>query len=98
MREPFDVMVTEEKLEEFRKVCDWMTSRLYEKNGDIKHYDYIEYTNGYGHHRPRFVTDYLGFELVHTGIRRSYSNGLEIDISDSIYVIRNSKVLIRYNI
>lgn len=90
---PFEVMVTGEKREEFRKVCRWIESRLFNKDGSKREYDYIEYVNGYGSDRPRFVTDFKGFELVDGGIHRKYSNGLELNITETQYVIQHSKVL-----
>lgn len=93
---PFEVMRTGEKLEEFREPSDWIRSRLFTKAGIPREYDYIEYVNGYGAARPRFYTDYCGFELIQQGIWRSYSNGLIVSTDKPVYVIKHS-VVIEYN-
>jgi hypothetical protein len=90
---PFEVMKTGEKLEEFRVPSDWIRSRLFTQDGIHREYDRIEYVNGYGANRPRFYTDYCGFELIQQGVWRSYSNGLIISTDKPVYVIRHSMVL-----
>ena len=92
-KQSFDVMVTGEKCEEFREPSQWMLSRLYCKDGTRKHYDRIEYTNGYGSDRPTFTTDFCGFELVEGGVERVYSNNLKIASSGPLIVIHHSQVL-----
>lgn len=60
-KEPFEVMVTGEKNQEFRKPTKWILSRLYNKDGTPKHYDVVKFTNGYGKDKPQFVCEYKGF-------------------------------------
>ena len=90
---PFQVMVTGEKKEEFRLPSDWIKSRLFNKDGSVRQYDCIEYVNGYGKCRPRFVTDYQGFDLIDSGIFKTYSNGLTLKINEPVFVIKHSRVL-----
>lgn len=85
-KKAFEVMVTGEKTDEYRDDSDWIRSRLYDKNGNPRHYDAIEFTNGYGDHRPRFVTNYLGFTVVNS-VNRTYSNGLELKTNKKTFVI-----------
>lgn len=89
---PFDVMVTGEKLEEFREESKWITSRLFNKDGSPKHYDRIEYVNGYGAHRPRFITDFKGVKRVDQ-VNKTYSNGLTVVSDTPLLVIMHSEVL-----
>ena len=78
-KEPFDVMVTGEKQEEFRKNSDWIRSRLFDKNGNEKEYDYIKFVNGYGADKPYFICKYEGFMECYMNVaERKYSNGLSI--------------------
>ena len=90
-------MVTGEKLEEFRVPGKWIESRLFDRNGNPRSYDAIEYTNGYGAKRPRFVTDFKGVELLSNGINVEYSNGLIVDCKTPVYVIRHSRVICTSN-
>jgi hypothetical protein len=46
-KQPFEVMVTGEKTSEFRRPSYWLMNRLVDKNGNKKHYDYVEFINGY---------------------------------------------------
>lgn len=79
-KQPFEVMVTGEKDEEFRKGGDWIQSRLMTPDGDEKEYDVIKFTNGYGKDKPYLICKYLGFfEIYMNGLQRTYSNGLKID-------------------
>lgn len=91
-KKPFEVMVTGEKKEEFRANTPWIYSRLFDKNGNPRHYDQIEYVNGYGANRPRFVTDFCGFEMVN-GVDQKYSNGLHVKTQEPTFVIRHTRVL-----
>lgn len=76
-KEPFEVMVTGEKREEFRKNSDWIRSRLFDQLGNEKEYDTIKFVNGYGNHRPYFICEYGGFMECYMEVRdRIYSNGL----------------------
>lgn len=91
---PFEVMVTGEKKEEFRIDSQWIRSRLFDKQGRPRHYDYIEYVNGYGADRPRFVTDFCGFEMVDS-VNQKYSNGLHVTASGPTFVIKHSRIVSR---
>ena len=86
------------KCEEFRLQGDWIESRLFSKDGSPRKYDQIEYVNGYGSNRPRFVTDFQGFELLSGGVERSYSNGLVIKTEEPHYVIRHSCIISTKNL
>ena len=76
---PFDVMVTGEKKEEFRKNSKWIRSRLFNHDNSEKDYDVIKFVNGYGPDKPYFICKYLGFLdcYMDCDVRR-YSNGLEV--------------------
>jgi hypothetical protein len=77
-KEPFQVMVTGEKKEEFITKSDWIISRLINKKTNLpKDYTLIKFTWGYGKKRPYFICQFLGFRY-HSRIRiwKRYSNGL----------------------
>lgn len=92
-RLPFEVMASGEKLEEFRDVGSWIESRLFDRSGNRRIYDAIEYTNGYGADRPRFITDFEGFSISQEIVHREYSNGLIVHCEEPVWVIKHTKVL-----
>lgn len=78
--EPFEVMVTGEKTNEFRAPTKWIISRLYNKDGTLKHYDLIKFVNGYGSTLPNFTAVYNGFNVLNHGIHTEpYSNGFHLE-------------------
>lgn len=96
-REAFEVMVTGEKFLEFREPTDWIKSRLFDKDGKPKQYDFIELTNGYGNHRPQFTAEYVGFyEKTHDHIFK-FSNGLHVATKKGMYVIGLGNIISRKN-
>jgi hypothetical protein len=97
-------MVTGEKTEEFRDTGfpwrnKWIHSRLFEWNPesdnedgyDVRQYDAVEFTNGYGKDKPRFTAEFKGVEYVEH-VERGYSNGLTIDRWGQ-YAIKLGKIL-----
>lgn len=77
---PFDVMISGEKYEEFRKNSEWIRSRLFDQLGNEKEYDLIKFTNGYGSNKPYLICEYGGFMECYVDIaERRYSNGLIIN-------------------
>lgn len=78
-KEPFEVMVTGEKRLEFRHDSKWIRSRLYDKSGNKREYDFIKFTNGYGKNKPYFVCRFLEFFESYRSLEPLiYSNGLEV--------------------
>jgi hypothetical protein len=75
---PFDVMVTGEKGEEFRKYSKWIESRLIDTETWVsKKYDFIKFVNGYGKDKPYFICKFDGFIQCYMDVKsRKYSNGL----------------------
>ena len=79
-KKPFEVMVTGEKWEEFRKGSDWIISRLFDKEHNEKEYDVIKFVNGYGSDKPYFICRYNGFLECYMNVEtREYSNGLIVE-------------------
>lgn len=98
-KEPFEVMVTGEKPNEYRKPTKWMLSRLYHKDGTPKHYDVIKFVNGYGKNRPQFVCEFKGFNQVNGPVGKfKYSNGFEVDVVAGDIIIECGKIGIRRNL
>lgn len=90
---PFDVMKTGEKKNEYRRPSKWIESRLYDKDGNPREYDAIEFINGYGATRPRFMCKYLGIGMSMQNYSLSYSNGLKVRVSDGDYIIKCGEIL-----
>ena len=51
----FDMILSGEKGEEYREIKPYWVSRLVGKN-----YKFVEFTNGYGNHRPSFKIELKG--------------------------------------
>ncbi len=85
---PFDVMVTGEKKQEFRKPSQWILSRLYNKE-----YDYVKITNGYSKDSPFFIARYLGWEYNSKEFAVVYTNGLRVDVEPFDYIIRIGEII-----
>lgn len=85
---PFDVMVTGEKKQEFRRLSNWITSRL----GD-KQYDYALFTNGYGADKPWFLARFVGYDLAINDWQEQYSNGLIVAIEEGMVIINLGPVV-----
>jgi signal peptidase I len=92
-KKAFDVMVTGEKMMEFRKPTKWIMSRL-----EGKHYDIVEFTNGYGADRPRFTCEYKEYTYSALQVRYSYSNDLSVNVSTGDVVIHLGKIISKQNL
>jgi hypothetical protein len=91
---PFDVMSTGEKNQEFRKYSKWIHSRLFDKNGNLKNYDLVKFTNGYGKDKPYFICDFNGVKQANKNIHKEYSNGLIVnELTDVDYIIQLGNVI-----
>jgi hypothetical protein len=87
-KEPFDIMVTGEKKQEFRKYSKWIQSRIFDKDNNIKNYDLIKFVNGYGKDKPYFICRFNGVKKSDVNIHIEYSNGLIIkDLAINDYTI-----------
>lgn len=87
-KEPFDVMVTGEKPEEFRKPTPWIKSRMIGKD-----YDVVKLTNGYGPDKRYFIADYHGFQICSVAQTKEYSNGLIVEIEPGFVVIQLGEII-----
>ena len=85
-KKPFEVMVTGEKNIEYRRVSQWIVSRLFDKQGKPREYDTIEFVNGYGKDRPRFTVVYKGFTLLES-VDETFSNGLSVIVNEPVYAV-----------
>lgn len=80
IKDAFDVMVTGEKPEEYRKTTKWLISRLTNKNGTEKQYDLIKFVNGYGSDKPYFICQYCGIVLNTHPFIKEFSNGFKVEV------------------
>jgi hypothetical protein len=58
----FDQIIAKEKTIEHRNISPFWTSRLYDKSGNKRAYDLIEFINGYNTDARRIITEFKGFE------------------------------------
>ena len=79
-RLPFEVMVTGEKITEYRDSSNWIKSRLFDKELIPKKYDFVKFVNGYGSDKPFFICEFLESRLSFSKVDREYSNGLRVSI------------------
>jgi hypothetical protein len=86
--QPFEVMSSGEKKEEYREPSEWIKSRLFHKDGTAKHYDFVEFTNGYGATRPKFKAAYVKVDMAQESKEITYSNGLVVKVKEGDYVIQ----------
>lgn len=89
---PFEVMVTGEKNQEYRKPSQWIDSRL------IKYYDFVKIVNGYGGDKPMFIAEYFGFSFAGRIENKTYSNGLEVEIEAGDRIIELGEVVFKDNL
>jgi hypothetical protein len=94
---PFEVMVTGEKDFEIRELTGWIMSRLFDSNGNEKHYDAIKFTNGYGKDKPYFVTEYRGCEFTDC-MNRIFSNGFHLAFCNTRIKINLGEIIERGNL
>jgi len=63
-RKWFDMILSGEKVEEYRELSDHWCKRLLEKNSmDPKYFDTITFSHGYAKDRDQFVINYLDLEI-----------------------------------
>lgn len=86
-KKPFDVMKTGEKKNEFREPSKWIESRLFNKDGTKRYYDFIEFSHGYAKKRNDFSCEFKGFKKTLIEKSYSYSNSLEITVPKGYYNI-----------
>ena len=94
---PYQVMVTGEKQHEFRSQSRWISSRLF-RDGQMRPYTHVEFVNGYGKDRPRFIAEFKGARVVNPGDAEfgstlRYSNGLIVQITEPMYIIELGNIV-----
>ena len=95
----FDLMVTGEKDKEFREPTDWIKSRLYNKDGSTKEYDYIKFINGYQANAPYFICKYEGFGTGYDNTYTFKSNpSILLKVTPEQYVIFLGEIIERGNL
>ena len=97
-KEPFDVMIIGEKVNEYRKYTPWLKSRLYYPDMRIKEYDIVRFKNGYKKDSPAFDVEYNYFEFSPITITHTYSSGFTFTVKKNDICIHLGKVLKTYNI
>lgn len=95
----FDVMVTGVKPFEMRTPSKWIESRLFDKNGNFREYDYVDFRNGYGNDKPYFRAKFERVEIVNEK-RKWYSpkHRLTLFIPQNHYVIHLGEIILKSNI
>lgn len=103
---PFDVMITGEKNQEFRKSkgTGWIETRLYSnfsQDGEPlegRVYGYVLFRNGYGDDKPYFICEYKGFYVAPEDFVKTYSNGFRVEVKKGDFIIRLGKIVEKGNI
>ena len=62
-KEWYDLIKSGEKTIEYRDYSDFWISRLENKNGSFRHYDLIEFKNGYKANSRKMVTELKGISF-----------------------------------
>lgn len=60
----FDEIKAGTKKTEFRDKTKWIKSRLFNKDGTPRKYDFVVFQNGYKKDSPRIKVEFLGFETT----------------------------------
>ena len=95
-KKPFDVMISGEKKKEIRIIKQYWKSRLYDKKGNPRVYDFVKFTNGYGNHRPSFTAEFKRCTIVNS-VNKIYSNGLKVKM-DKAFCIELGNIIKTKNI
>lgn len=95
--EPFNVMVTGEKLFEYRDIKKWSTDRLFNKDGTPKHYDFIRFQIAYQPSYPYFYCVYKGVDKV-SEVDITYTNGFTVKFDDERYAIKLGEIILKGNL
>lgn len=95
--DPFNVMVTGEKKFEYREMSKHWRSRLYNKDGSMKHFDYVKFTHAYDSKNPFFICEFNGFEII-KNVHIKYSTGFEVNFEDERWAIKLGKIVLAGNI
>ena len=80
-KKPFELMSRGKKQFEVRRPSKWILSRLIDKNGNAKNYDYVEFRNGYAKNAPSFMVKYKGFVVATKFEEHLYPNGLIVEVN-----------------
>lgn len=60
----FDLIKSGEKKVEYREKKDYWTKRFFKSNGnELKPYDFIIFTNGYGKDKPKLKVEWKGISI-----------------------------------
>ncbi len=95
--EPFKVMVTGEKNEEYRDIGDWMNSRVFNRDGIKRDYDYVKFVLGMGNDKPVFICRFKGVQKV-KNIHKKYSTGHEVNFDNERYAVLLGEVVFTDNL
>lgn len=90
-KEPFELIASGKKTDEYREIKPFFTSRLEAKTGGFRAYDAVYFTQGYGAEKPAMLVRYEG-TAVGTG-RREW-----LAPEGNCYIISLGDPLIGYNL
>lgn len=98
----FEIMVTGQKRNEYRKPSEWIRSRLWYINNTDKNvfpvyeprdYDFVEIRSGYGKHRPYFIAEFRYFSESLEEFYIGYGSGLRVKVEPRDYIIKLGKII-----
>lgn len=92
---PFEVMLTGEKPNEYRRASNYIISRVVGKA-----HDYVVFYNGpyTGGALPWFACNYLGYEVATEKALYIFSNGLHVEVEPGMYILHLGPVIASGNL
>lgn len=88
----FDMILSGEKIEEYREIKPYWTKRLENEDGTLNRPNVIRFTNGYGHDKP-------AFEIECTWLRIGKGQpGWGANPDNRYYVLHLGDILATYNL
>lgn len=94
---PFDTMKKGLKDREYRSPSKWIRSRLVDKNGNPKRYDYVRFASGYHRNAPYFMCKFNGFEISKKNYKVEYSTRLIVNVYKGDYRILLGSIITKGN-
>ena len=95
--EPFNVMVTGEKKFEYRVMSDHWRRRFYNKDGSLKHFDFVKFIHAYSAKNPFFICEFKGLEVV-KNVHIKYSTGFEVNFDDERWAVKLGEIVLKGNL
>jgi len=84
----FDITGSPDKMFELRRKSKWIISRLFDKSGNPRSYDYVEIKRGYGHDAPKKIFIFDSISTIAFPYRYLFLNGCHFDVAPGDFLIK----------